>query len=228
MPGMHKILEILASSSAHGIPNIIRTRHLSIKAMWSFFLMGALATLVYFLAKTITDYTDHDVITNINVYREEEPIFPTVSFCINTNNLTITYDQTILYCQFNFKQCNSSEFEIYQSVDRATTCFRYNSGLVLIKTSRSDSLAGLNVFLYTEQSLDEGLYKVSVLVQNSSTLFTREQVYNIKSGLMVPSGATAIAVERKFVNFSQIVYIILVLYYCYYYIIGIQFRHALQ
>jgi len=168
--------------------------------VWSLCLLAAMCVLVYFLTKTINDYTDHDVITNVNVYREEEAKFPAVSFCINSNNISVEPEHSILFCQFNFKKCNISEFEVYTSLDKATTCFRFNTRFDEKKTTRSDSLTGLNVFLYTEQSLDEGLFKVSVLVQNRTTLFTRGQVYNINSGLLIPSGATAISIERKFVQ----------------------------
>ena len=50
---MQSSKEILMSTTAHGIPNLIRTKHVFIKLIWLLSILMALIGLTFFVTKTL-------------------------------------------------------------------------------------------------------------------------------------------------------------------------------
>jgi len=179
--------------------------------MWLLCVLGSIGTLIYFLNKSINSYLNYDVVTNINVYREEAPQFPAVSFCVISEEL-ISINESIIDCEFNSQQCNLSEFEIVDYTDTTgETCYRFNSKHNAFNqtnsvknTTRSDSTTGLNLYIYTNESYRNGLFKLAVFIHNQSDWFTTDRAYNTEDGLMVSSGITTFSIDREFIiNLSK-------------------------
>ena len=136
--------ETLLSSTAHGIPNILRAKSTLLKMIWSFFLTLSLIVCFYFLKKALTGYFDHEVVTKIVVTNEISSEFPSIKICHQnghfisnytnqTSDTVINYidsDIKVLlpYCKFNSIDCDlandfSVEYDIFYGY-----CLIFNNG----------------------------------------------------------------------------------------------------
>lgn len=201
---MEKIKELLVSTTAHGIPKIVQSKNIIIKLMWIICTILSICACAYFLFKSLTNYFNYEVVTNINIYREEKSDFPTVSFCIESPKENIL-DKILFDCRFNQLKCSSSDFEFYLSELTNETCYRFNSGkdkdnqiIPIKKTSRTDMKTGLNLFIFHDHFYNEEFYKASLFIHNSSSHFTRDQSYNIESGIILPAGLSLVTINRVF------------------------------
>ncbi len=202
---MEKIKQLVDESTAHGFAKIMNNKRLSIKLLWLVFTIISIGALIYFLYRSIVGFLNYDIITNIRVYNIKNPEFPTLSFCIydDEEDEKSTINETIIFCEFDQIKCNLSEFEKYRSNFNNETCFRFNSiqdDIEIKNVSRSDLRNGLNMFLYSKKYFKETFFKVAIFIHNKTNWFTREQVYNIDSGIMVPVGSTFIKIEREFIS----------------------------
>ena len=114
-------------------------------------------------------------------------------------------------CAFDLTAYNSTSFEVY-NIGLNETCFRFNSGknyfnesVDILQTSRYDPVTGLLVLLDLDSFfnyLDIGptFFKTTVFIQNHSTIFRRDQSYNIDSGSLILPGVTLLSIEREFVK----------------------------
>ena len=75
------IKSTVESSSIHAIPNIVRTKYISLKAIWFFCFLVSSAGCVYFMVQSVLDYLTWPVVTNIDVNHVQELIFPIVTIC---------------------------------------------------------------------------------------------------------------------------------------------------
>ncbi len=202
---MEKIKDLFQSASIPCISNISKSHLLISKLTWliGFFLLFAI--FVMFARETSLNYFEHEVITNVDIIREEEAEFPTVSFCINQR---LNLSQFLDGCIFDMQECNWSDFEVKDFLNE--TCYRFNSGhnyfgdkIPIKKTSNYDFKTSLMLFLSLSNDylIDGNItpFKTSLFIQNHSTLFDRDHVFNIESGLLVSNGGTFITFEREFV-----------------------------
>ena len=76
-----KIGEHLLSTHVHGLPQIIRTKHVFIKALWilSFFSLATLCTVIIY--KDVDEYFQRPILTEIREISETSTQFPAVTFC---------------------------------------------------------------------------------------------------------------------------------------------------
>ena len=124
--------ETLESSSVHALPNIIRNRFYPVKIMWVICFFGSSIGCAMFISKSISDYLNYDVITNIKIDYVNKLKFPMITIC-NTNiqktkNISNMLNDTIIYCNFNSFPCNiENDFEFYND-STYNYCFRFNSG----------------------------------------------------------------------------------------------------
>lgn len=81
------LYEIILSSTSHGFPNIIRSKNISMKLIWTVFTLISITACVYMTAKGIIQFFDYEVTTKIRMINEYQSIFPTVTFC-NINHFT--------------------------------------------------------------------------------------------------------------------------------------------
>ena len=211
---MEKVKNLFETSQLPGVANLIRSKNIFIKILWIICYIILFAWCGIFLYDTLTSYFEYEVVTNIDIIREEQAQFPTVSFCITPTNFSneIPKLKNFLFsCEFDSNSCNWTDFETYTN-DINEVCYRFNSGkdyynksVEIKQTSRSDSSTGLKVFLYltefyTEINGYKTPFKTNIFIQNHSTVFRRDHAYIIESGLQIPIGQTFISIERDFVQ----------------------------
>jgi hypothetical protein len=85
-----KLSEWILSSSSHGLPNLFRSKRISIKLFWLVCFLGSLVICSFLIVQTIISYLQYDVTTNYRVYYESMPIFPTITVC--PKNMFNTHD----------------------------------------------------------------------------------------------------------------------------------------
>ncbi|CAF0885554.1 unnamed protein product [Brachionus calyciflorus] len=97
-------LEIILSSTSHGLPNIFRSSNLYIKLMWIFFTLISTGLLGCMVTQNIMNYFKYEVTTKTRVKTEFKSTFPTITVC-NINTFTsehaANYIKTIEYNKFD-------------------------------------------------------------------------------------------------------------------------------
>jgi len=123
------IIELLSGSTAHGIPNIVKAKHLVIKIVWLVFFIISTGFGSYFVIDSVLDYLKFQTITTIKVVQEKQSQFPTVSFCGSPAFDNFSLDQIVMSTRFEGVYANnfSKEFEEFKDAVW-NKCFRYNSG----------------------------------------------------------------------------------------------------
>ena len=71
----------LKSSTAHGIPNIVKNKHTIIKLIWIICLLISTSIGGYLTFKMVLSYLNYEVVSNIQLVSEERSEFPTISIC---------------------------------------------------------------------------------------------------------------------------------------------------
>ena len=90
------MIETLSNSTAHAIPNIIRSKEKGVKLMWLIFLIISTGFCSFLVIQGILDYFDHEVNSKTRtIYDENETLFPTVTIC-NKNTFTTEYAYNFL------------------------------------------------------------------------------------------------------------------------------------
>lgn len=201
---MDNINEILMSTTIHGVPKLIKNQHKLLKLIWLICICMSVCGMGFFLTKSLINYFQYEVITNINVYRDKVAQFPAVTFCIHSTRDT-TLDKILISCKFNTLSCNETDFEHYFSDIADEACFRFNSGRNKLKKrvkirniSRNDPKTGLNIIFFNPFNYQDELVKAFLYIHNHSYYFTRDYVYNIDNGVELPSGRILVSIEREF------------------------------
>ena len=173
--------ETLESSSIHAIPNITRNKFSIIKLMWFICFCISFYACVLFMAKSINDYGNYDIVTNVKINYVQKLPFPVVSICHlgidMADNLTNLLNNSLIECNFNKIDCNlENDFEYYEDSNYGK-CLRFNSpkndmvtkytysggefnafysSFRLLNSSISDSMQenGLIVFLSNNEIID--------------------------------------------------------------------------
>jgi hypothetical protein len=221
---MEKLKNLLELSSLPGVPTLIKVKHKTISLIWLIFIIFLSVLTIILILIEIKSYFDYKIITNIDVIREDESQFPTVSFCFRyiNNNTTNSNDKfelknILTNCQFNLNQCNWTDFEVYSLTFNNVTekCFRFNSGYDYfnknnksIRTINTNDLSsGLNLAFSLDYFLIQSFndlhiipFKLFLFIQNNSQVFRRDHAYKIESGLQIASGITFISLVKKLIQ----------------------------
>ena len=80
--------EILLSSSITGIANLIRTKRLGIKLMWTICILTSVGICCYMVVESILGYLSYEVATKIRKINQFPSPFPAISIC--NSNLFLT------------------------------------------------------------------------------------------------------------------------------------------
>ncbi len=124
-----KLKEILLSSTSHGIPNLIKNEHRSLKILWIICIFFSFCGCVYFLINSIDEYLDFNKITTISVINNQPAIFPTISIC---HRKTLSLDlKSIDYCRISYDlDCLNNPEKYFESFNDTHygQCLRFNSG----------------------------------------------------------------------------------------------------
>ena len=98
-PKKHKIkkilIDIVLSSTSHGLPNIFKSNRLLLKIMWTFFLLVSLSYCSFSIIKSINSYYSWEYVTNIDIIQEVPTEFPAISIC-NLNIYVTDYAKSLL------------------------------------------------------------------------------------------------------------------------------------
>ena len=85
------IIETLSNSTAHAIPNIVRSKEKGIKLMWFIFLIISTGLCSFLIIQGISDYFDREVNSKTRTYfRGVEILFPKIRIC-QKNMFTTEY-----------------------------------------------------------------------------------------------------------------------------------------
>jgi hypothetical protein len=93
------LTEAALSTTTHGIDKIVMTKRNFLKLAWILLFLGSIAACSYFIANTVIEYLDYEVVTKIQVIYEVPQLFPTVSICnlnIFNNKQSIEFAKKIL------------------------------------------------------------------------------------------------------------------------------------
>ena len=87
--------ELLASSTSHGIPNAIRSKHISLKIMWLVFFLISTGFCALFIILSFMEYSEYNVITTVRIINEIPTDFAQIKIC-NLNPYTTNYSYQML------------------------------------------------------------------------------------------------------------------------------------
>ena len=83
-------IECIQSLTIHGLPNLFRTKFISIKIFWFIMTLASMTTSVYFIFKTLSEYYEYNVTTEVRLKDLDQTEFPTISLC-NRNQFSTEY-----------------------------------------------------------------------------------------------------------------------------------------
>ena len=91
----NKLLNLIESSTSHGLPNIVRSSRISMKILWTVCFLAAFGVCIWMIQQSVSDFLSYDTVSKIEVINEASPVFPSVSIC-NVNPLTTTDAQNLV------------------------------------------------------------------------------------------------------------------------------------
>ena len=127
----NNLSEILAESTAYGLPKIFKSKRLFLKLFWLvFFILGSIAS-IYFTIQSANNYLKYEVIPQISKISQDPMPFPTITFCPPIPTL---FENKSINDLFKF---DIYDWKTYTNLDnyleRISTleygdCFHFNSG----------------------------------------------------------------------------------------------------
>ena len=207
---MKKLKEILKETSLPAIPRIIHNDHIILKLIWFLCLIGLTLVATYYISLNILSYLSYSVITNLAIYNEEQVEFPMIGICVDYGSLNVknkSIDTILNFCSFDSINCTYQDFEYYTDYI-LNECFLFNSGkdyynktTSIRYITRADINYGLNIWLFIKSYRNiMGPFKISLYIQNHSSIFNRLQAYETYNGLLIPPGDSKIQIEREFIQ----------------------------
>lgn len=190
-----KTIDILQTSSAHGIQNIIRSKNTIIIWMWSFFLVISTCTGSYFVIKSTLDYLKYHTVTTISIINEQKTQFPTVTFC-GYPNINASLNETVKKIRFeNIYYTDISNkskyFEEFTDLF-GIKCFSFNSGknvynktFDLLNASIGGLINSLRLDLYLDVPDGFDYAELQIYIHNQSS--PTYDIYN--NGFWVKTGS---------------------------------------
>lgn len=148
------LVELILSSTCHGLPSIFRTHRVFFKIMWILLFLFSSGFCSYLISNIIIDYLSYNFVTSMNIVQENPAQFPTVTFCnLKRKDSVYNLSETIIYCRFGADNCSASDFTWYID-SRSGYCFVFNSFVsnkaeLLKNSSLAGFYNGLHLKLYT-------------------------------------------------------------------------------
>jgi len=123
-----KTSSLLEVSTAHGLPNIVRAKNVTILIMWSIVTFVSTCACFYFVIDNILDFLKYNTVTTFQEVYEQQSQFPTISIC-GYPSINKSLDKLLLKVRFDrIDETNLSRiFEEFND-NVFGKCFRYNSG----------------------------------------------------------------------------------------------------
>ncbi len=122
----NKTIELALASTAHGLPNIIKTENLICRIIWLTCFLLSITCCVYNINNAIQDFLSYNVVTQIDTIFETKSQFPSISFCSDPEfDSNLKLEKSILKCEIN-KDTSYDHFTSYNDTHYGK-CFRFNS-----------------------------------------------------------------------------------------------------
>jgi hypothetical protein len=171
-----RVVDQLLSSTAHGLPNILRTKLLFIKLTWFTFIIVSACFGSYFIIDNILDYLKYNTITTISVIKEQQAEFPSISFCGHPN-INTSLEETVMSVRYdNIYEKNFSK--VFNAFNDSVygKCFRFNSGrntlgqkLDILNSTSSGKPNGLTIKLYLKVPEQYDYAEILLSIHNHSS-----------------------------------------------------------
>ncbi|RNA35040.1 Degenerin deg-1 [Brachionus plicatilis] len=210
------------TTTVHGLPNILRTKNLFLKFMWTISLISSCGACCFLITTSIMSFLDWEVVTKIDFVTEKigindilnNSVFDSSSVANQrrigfSKHLLISEErekfgmkinESIISCYFNKKKCYLDlDFE-YHYDNMHSNCIKFNSGkkTELKKASKPGLINGLQMEIYVDEPSENSLSTASglyLIVHNNS------QESHFPEGFTVPVGKQVnIAVQREFIS----------------------------
>ena len=102
------IIELIESSTSHGIPNIFRNKHFPMKLIWLIFFLVSTGGCVYSILQSFSQFFDYGVTTTVRIQNEIPALFPKITIC-NRNGLnTYTGYELLSFIASYYNQSSSN------------------------------------------------------------------------------------------------------------------------
>jgi len=182
------INKILSASSLAYLLSPFRSKRLLIKIIWSLFLLIFLFGSIHYVILNILDYLKYETTTSIQTIYEQEPDFPTISFCNRFDKDFELNISELWFDSLNLIREWKNQIEQYND-DYCGKCYRFNSGLnwtnqsiEIKKSKRIGSDDGLWLTLYTNTIYDYGELKLFIhnYTENPKNIYRKGSI--ISSG----------------------------------------------
>jgi len=119
-------------TTVHGVQNFYRANNFFIRLMWLFSLFVSASFCVYFIVKSVSDYLNYEIVSQINVNYEARVKFPTISFCSDSY---FKVPDSLVNCLTNKENClNKTNYFTSYNDSFYKTCYRFNSKNSLYST----------------------------------------------------------------------------------------------
>ena len=148
---LKRISDLVETSSIHGLPNIVRTRRILIKIIWSLAFLASFSYAIISIINVVDDYLSYSVVVKMELVQDYNQEFPQVTVCNNNpvdfsngeavrtierfmNNITSTTDN---YFSFKNQTISSSDSacdpSLRQLLQRSFYQFNFTLDKMLIK-----------------------------------------------------------------------------------------------
>jgi hypothetical protein len=113
----------IESWTTHGLPNVIRSKHIFVKIIWVILFLGALGVSIYFLYKTLSDYLEFKVTTEVRSINVDELDFPVITIC---NSNMISNENGLEYFKLFLNESSKMSYDqLLDILNNETNNFNY-------------------------------------------------------------------------------------------------------
>lgn len=196
------------NTKLHGVPLLKISEKKHLKILWLIYFFASFTICGFYLVNDINSYFKYDIETIIEVSRDTNIRFPTISFCyLQLCNKEVKEEEKlykkndsisklkIINCLFSSDFCSENDFEYYE-LDESHSCLKFNGNYSNPKLSRRFGKGyGLDAELFLDQNRN-CTKSLSVYLHNASNLIDSNAF-----GIQLSSGTeTNIAVDRTFIS----------------------------
>lgn len=175
--------DLISSISVHGVSNIIQTKRIFIRLIWSVMLVLSAGFCFYSIYTTIFTFLNYQVVTNTRIEDQDSFLFPGITICNRNQNLTI--DQMLINCTIVEKPCNTSQF-IITKVYKPIICYSFNMFTESqIKFYTPRHFLEMDIYTGVTKDLQMDESGVSVLISKNNYYKQKHTSIDVASGMLI-------------------------------------------
>ena len=183
---------LVLESNIHGLSKVIVRNRLSFRLTWLIIIIVSSCLCVYYVVENALEFTNYDTVTKIDIIKEAQSQFPTVSICSYNDT---KFHFSLLEMRFNYESLKH-EWGKYMTTyndSRYGKCYRFNSGKnltnhkvdILNSTTRGYSY-GLSLELYVPSHLSHNDFgELKIFIHNNTMI--PPNLFN--KGIFIKSGS---------------------------------------